>query len=157
MADTETTRRTVSSFFNGFAKGDMDAVFGALGDTVEYTVNSKNTVTEEAIPWSTTFKGKAEVQAFFGRLISVFEVLEFRLDSLLADGAEAGAFGFFKYKVRALGTECSTDWAARLRVSKEGTIESYHFFEDSYAIARAFVVKGQWTISVEGKELAVPL
>ncbi|KAI9022030.1 hypothetical protein DFJ74DRAFT_671398 [Hyaloraphidium curvatum] len=155
---TDSTRAAVSSFFNGFAAGDMGAVFGALADDVEYVVNSRDTATKEAIPWSDTFRGKDAVQAFFVRLTGAFDVLAFKLDTVLADGGEAAAFGSFLYRAKATGKEAPTEWAARIAV-EGGKITKYQFFEDSYAIARAFVTKGKWTVKPEptAEESEVPL
>ncbi len=133
----------------------MAAVFGALADDVEYVVNTRNTLTREAIPWSTTFHGSAEVRAFFGRLMLNFDVLDFRLERVLADGEAAAAFGHFKYRAKGTGLECETDWCARFTVIG-GHITHYQFFEDSYAIARAFRVSGSWQLLVDGESRTVP-
>ncbi len=148
-------REVVSAFFDGFTAGNMDAVFGALAADVEYTVNTHDTVTREAIPWSTTFRGTAEVQAFFARLMANFDVLAFRVDKLIAEGEDVAAFGHFQYRAKPTGLTCETDWCARFRIEK-GRIRTYHFFEDSYAIARAFRRSGQWELAVDGELRTVP-
>lgn len=136
-------------------QGNLAGVFAALADDVEYTVNSRDTVTAEAIPWSTTFHGKQQVEAFFERLMRNFDVLDFRLDKVLADGDTAAAFGHFKYRAKGTGKDCQTDWCARFTV-RGGRISHYHFFEDSYAIARAFHVAGEWQLVVDGEARWVP-
>ena len=155
MPKEATGREVVTGFFDGFAGGNMDAVFGALAPDIEYTVNTRNTVTREAIPWSTTFRGTAEVQAFFARLMANFDVLAFRVDQLIADGADVAAFGYFQYRAKPTGLTCETDWCARFRV-EGGRIRTYHFFEDSYAIARAFRRSGHWELAVDGGHQVVP-
>lgn len=152
-----TTRAVIEGFFNGFMTGNMQAVFDSFDAAVEYTVNTRDTVTREAIPWSKTYRGVGEVQGFFGRLMQNFDVLAFNLDGIVAEGSEAAAFGFFRYRVKATGLECATDWCARFTVH-EGKISRYQFFEDSYAIARAFRVGGHWELALdEGKRLVPSL
>lgn len=152
---TEQSRAVVRGFFEGFARGDMAAVFAALAPDIEYTVNTRDTVTCEAIPWSTTHRGIDAVQAFFGRLMQNFEVLGFDLWDLVADGAAVAAFGHFKYRVRSTGLDCETDWCARFAL-EGGRVVRYQFFEDSYAIARAFRVAGHWELAVDGARQRVP-
>ena len=148
-----TTRTVIEGFFNGFMTGNMQAVFDSFDAAVGYTVNTRDTVTCEAIPWSKTCRGVGEVQGFFGRLMQNFDVLAFNLDGIVAEGGEGAAFGFFRYRVKATGLECATDWCARFTV-REGKISRYQFFEDSYAIARAFRVGGHWELALdEGKRL----
>lgn len=154
-SSTEQSRAVVAGFFDGFARGDMDAVFAALSPQVEYTVNTPGTVTREALPWSTTFHGASEVQAFFARLMQNFEVLGFALRQVIADGPAVAAFGHFRYRVRATGLDCETDWCARF-VIEQGRITHYQFFEDSYAIARAFRCAGQWEMALDSGRQAVP-
>lgn len=151
----EDARPVVQQFFNGFMTGNMQAVFDSFDPAVEYTVNTRNTVTREAIPWSTTFHGVAEVQAFFGRLMANFEVLGFEVSQILAEGAEAAAFGHFRYRAKPTGLECETDWCARFTV-RGGRILNYQFFEDSYAIARAFRRAGHWELAVDHAAQRVP-
>lgn len=154
-ATTAASRAVVQGFFDGFMRGDMQAVFAALADDIEYTVNTRDTVTREAIPWSTTFHGASEVQAFFGRLMQNFDVLGFTVDRLLADADEVAAFGHFKYLAKPTGATCETDWCARFTI-REGRIARYQFFEDSYAIARAFRRGGHWELAVDGERRTVP-
>lgn len=149
------TRSVVERFFNGFTTSNMEAVFDAFDAAVEYTVNTRNSVTREAIPWSKTYHGTVEVRAFFGRLMQNFDVLAFYLEEVIAEGDAAAAFGFFRYRVKATGLECSTDWCARFRVGN-GQITHYQFFEDSYAIARAFRVGGQWELALDEGTQCVP-
>lgn len=148
-------RSVVEQFFGGFQRGDLGAVLAALADDVEYTVNTRHTVTVEALPWSKTFHGRDAVQAFFIDLMQEFEVLAFALDELVAAGDSVAAFGSFRYRARTTGQECVTDWSARFAV-RDGHIVRYQFFEDSYAIARAFRVGGSWEIENAGQRRAVP-
>jgi len=155
QAAAESSRAVVQGFFNGFMTGYLQAVFDSCAPDVEYTVNTRDTVTREAIPWSTTFHGVAEVQAFFGRLMENFDVLGFEVSAVLVEGHEAAAFGHFKYRAKPTGLDCETDWCARFAI-RDGRIAKYQFFEDSYAIARAFRRSGHWVLAVDHRTQTVP-
>ncbi len=145
----------VEAFFGSFAQGDMDAAFDTMADDIEYTVNGRDTVTREAIPWSRTFHGKDAVKAFFVQLMEHFRVEGFEVDQHIADGPDVASFGHFRYVALVTDQLCETDWCARFHV-ENGKITRYQFFEDSYAIARAFRHGGVWEIENDGRRRTVP-
>ena len=148
-------REVVENFFQSFAQGRLDDVFDALADDIEYTVNGRDTVTAEALPWSKCFRGKDEVRAFFAQLLEQFEVEGFEVAQHIAEGPDVASFGHFAYRARPTGERCETDWCARFHI-EGGKIARYQFYEDSYAIARAFRHGGSWDLENVGRRRAVP-
>lgn len=147
--------RVVEDFFRGFTEGNLDAVFDTMADDIEYTVNGRDTVTVEAIPWSRCFRGVDEVRRFFAQLMQHFQVEGFEVDQHIADGPDVASFGHFRYRALATDQSCETDWCARFHIEAR-KIARYQFFEDSYAVARAFRRGGSWEIENDGRIRSVP-
>lgn len=83
-----------------------------------------------------THRGAAAIRALlpaFGRL---FEAQDFAIETVTETAERAWASGRFTYLVKPTGRIFASDWALRLDL-EGGRIRTYHFYEDSEALAAA--------------------
>src|SRR3546814_1925640 len=74
---TEETAAFIARVYDAYARGDMDTVFAALADDIEWCSQGAG----DAVPWGGSFSGREGVTVFFERVnaavtVEAFEVVE---------------------------------------------------------------------------------
>jgi uncharacterized protein len=131
MSDASVTRATVEAFLAELEAGDVGAAVGRLAEPVDWRVPGSS-----AVPWIGERSTRAEATEFFALLDRHLEAERFVVTRILVDGADAVVLGDFRDTVRATGATLESWFAIHLTVA-DGQITRYHFYEDSYAVARA--------------------
>jgi ketosteroid isomerase-like protein len=117
-------RDTVAAFYDACARGDMDAAISLLTDDIEWRVNGP-------APVAGLYRGKAEVLAFFQRMMAQYEwTLQADVLAVLADGDHAMVRVFERAERPGVGVAYSGVHAWELRDGWCCRFES--FYNDTY-------------------------
>jgi uncharacterized protein len=129
---TRSNLQIIQQAFDDFAKGNIPAIIETLADDVRW-----GSFKVPGAAMSGNFFGKEGVQEFFKHLdeqikYSVFEPREFIVqgDSIVVLGHQAGS-------VKSTGKSFDHDWCFSFKM-KNGKVQSYFAFTDSYEQAKAF-------------------
>jgi ketosteroid isomerase-like protein len=102
--------------FAAFGAGDLDALIGTVHPESRWTYYGANPRLARA-----EFKGRAEVRAFFERIIERLEITSFNAAEFVAEGDTVVVFGNESGTVRATGQPFRNEWAQKY-VVRDGQI-----------------------------------
>jgi uncharacterized protein len=154
-AETERNRRVARAFIEALASGEIE-LRDWLTEDVEFVVaDADHPETSAAIPWVGFHEGIAGVEAFLEQFGRNFEVHGIPVDRVVADGPDVVVLGRFEFTTLSTRRHLTSPWVAHLRFEGD-KIASYHFYENTFAVAWAFRTGGPWSVDNEGgpRELA---
>ncbi|MBF6453277.1 nuclear transport factor 2 family protein [Nocardia cyriacigeorgica] len=132
--NTSSTIEVVDEFFRNFGSGDMSALLDQFADKVDFRVNGA-----AHVPWAGERSTRAEIEEFFGIFPKVLTAPEsFEITGKFAQGEDAVVFATCVFGVKTTGKTFTNAYALHFTVT-DGKISRYHMYEDSYAIAEAFI------------------
>jgi ketosteroid isomerase-like protein len=136
MPSISTTLATLQELVARLGRFDADAVAKLFAETIDWDVPGATTV-----PWTGRRSKRHEVADYFLTLWSVCDTAQTdnTVHQVLLDGADAVALGTFAQTVRATGRRLITPVAMHITVDDGGLITRLHLYEDSYAVAAAFI------------------
>lgn len=123
----EVTRR----LFELVGARDLDAVAALFADRVEFAIPGA-----PDLPWLPTTGTPAGMRGFFAGLPEHLESKRFEIAKIIADADDAVALGDLVSVVRATGRTIATQFVIHVGV-RDGKINRYVMYEDSWAVARA--------------------
>lgn len=95
--------------------------------------------------WTRTHVGSSEIVEFIGDLTAEFNIQQFNIESIFAEGNTVAVFGNFLYEHTRTGNLVKdAPFAVNMEFDEQGKISLYHFFEDTYAIATGLRDRGTW-------------
>ena len=123
----------VQSLYAAFGRGDLQTLFGALRDDIEWVFPGP----KEVIPFAGVHRGVQEVVQFFVTLGGALEFQKFEPREFIAQGDKVVVTG--TSRVRNKGNDRATDneWVAAITV-RDGKIARYQLYEDTDALAAIF-------------------
>ena len=124
----------VKSCYDAFARGNIPEIIGLCAEDVEWVVPGSR-----EIPYTGTYRGKAEVKQFFAQLGAAVDFTKFDPTEYLVDGERVVTLGFYAATVKASGHMFAADWAM-LYTIHNGRIRRFREFTDTHALAYAFKV-----------------
>ncbi|MFI5807464.1 nuclear transport factor 2 family protein [Streptomyces sp. NPDC051561] len=131
---TQATSETVDAFFAAFGSGDLEATVALFADEVDFRVLGAPNV-----PWTGVRSTKDQIAEFFGTFGQVLSAPEsFEITGRLAQGEDAVVMARCVFQVLATERKFTNHYALHFTISG-GRIRRYHMYEDSHAIAEAFV------------------
>lgn len=136
MSETMTTSTNdiVDAFFTHFGAGDTEALLNLFADDVDFRVNGAAN-----IPWAGTRSNKTEIGEFFGVFPEVLTAPdEFELTGRIVQDSDAAVFARCIFGVKATGKKFENAYALHFTIADDKIVR-YHMYEDSHAIAQAFV------------------
>ena len=144
----------VQGFFDSILNGTSDEYIDQnFTQDVQYVVvRPDNDYSETSffhernriLPWTTLHVGPQAVKDFTQQLTEEFNILEFNIDKLYAEGNTVAVFGDFEYQnTRTEQLAKEIPFAINI-VLEDGQIDYYYFFEDSYTILTALRDDGNW-------------
>lgn len=136
-ADSAKTLETAQAFLWAAGSGDMEALDLLMAD--DFAWNNEG---DSNIPWIGNWQGKEAVfSTFLPRFGAGLKVTSWTTDYSFANGEQAVFMG----SMSAILTESGVDtgkfnWAVRVQV-EDGKVKSWNWFEDSYAVSKAYNAK----------------
>jgi ketosteroid isomerase-like protein len=136
MPSSATTLATLQELVARLGRFDADAVAEVFAETIDWDVPGATRV-----PWTGRRSKRHEVAEYFQTLWSTCDTAQAdnTVHQVLLDGADSVALGTFAQTVRATGRRITTPVALHITVDDSGLITRLHLYEDSYAVAAAFV------------------
>ena len=124
---------TVMAFMGAMGGGDMETMSSLMADDMVWQNEG-----DASLPWIGTWDGKETVLGFLGTFSENLQTTHWENLDAFASGDTVAVFG--RMKVRATGTGVETDefgFALRTKV-RDGQVVLWNWFEDSFAVSRAF-------------------
>ena len=85
----------VNKMFQAFGTGNMEALKLTLSDSTVWNYNGST-----LIPYAGRYKGKDEVLKFIGNIVSNVEILDFKVEQIIANGNTVVVLGSEKQKIK---------------------------------------------------------
>ena len=157
----------IREYLDAVLRKDTSAVDRFFDQDVEYVVNgtplrdSSGTVSpissqcQMALPWLGLHRGQAAVREFLNRMHRNLEVTAYGPRELISEGNNAAAFGWFRLHALATGRTIDIAYSIRFEI-RDGRFVKYHFLENTFDVASAFLVEGTWQLKIDGEIRPVP-
>lgn len=126
----------VDTFLGHVFSGAMDEAMKLVGDDATFV--STRTEAHPSNPLHGTFRGRDGALAFFALFSQVLIPGDFQVYGRFGDSEHCAHYGTLLHHVRATGRPFASDWALICKL-RGGKIASYHFYEDSEALAEALL------------------
>lgn len=120
--------QTVSKMLQAFGKGDMEALKNTLSENTVWHYNGS-----DAIPYSGTFKGKDGAVKFISAIMGSVDILDFKVNQLLANGKTVVVLGSEKQKIKKNGKVLEQDWVQVYTVENNLITHMEEFANSAYA------------------------
>lgn len=133
-ADSDKTLEIAQAFLWAAGSGDMQTLDSLMAD--DFAWNNEG---DSNIPWIGNWQGKEIVfSTFLPRFSAGIQVTSWTTEYSFVNGDQAVFMG----SMSAITTESGVDtgkfnWAVRVQV-EDGKVASWNWFEDSYAVSKAF-------------------
>lgn len=118
----------VNKMLQAFGAGNMDALKLTLSDTTIWNYNGS-----ALIPYSGTYKGKDEVVKFIGNIVSNVDILDFKVEQIIANGKTVVVLGFEKQKIKKNGKILEQNWVQVYTVENGLITKMEEFANTAYA------------------------
>lgn len=114
-------------------------------DAVYTSLNFSNPELKQIEPWAGTYTGRDVFVYTFSNVGTYWNVDDFQITDMLAEGETVAVFGQFTYTSVHAKITFTSPLAIKAKV-QNGQIVYFQFMEDTYASAASFRVAGEWTI-----------
>ena len=122
----------VQSLYAAFGRGDMETLFGALADDIEWILPGP----PEVIPFAGTHRGREAVIQFFMTLSKTVQFETLEPYEFLAQGDKVVVLGRSRPRMQSTGRVVDNDWVAVITV-RDGKLARYKIYEDTAALVSA--------------------
>jgi ketosteroid isomerase-like protein len=119
-------------------------------DATYISLNFDNPELEQIEPWTGTRKGRQIFIDTFSNVGTYWNVDDFQITDLIAEGEMVAVFGQFTYTSVELGHQFTSPFSIKAKV-QDGLITFFQFMEDTYASAKSFRKEGHWVIQNNGR------
>lgn len=131
--ESQATFDTVMAFMGAMGGGDMDTMGALIADDMVWQNEG-----DPGLPWIGRWEGKEVIFAFLGTFSQNVQVTHWENQDAFASGDTVAVFGRMKLRLTASGAETNEfTFALRAKV-RDGQVVLWNWFEDSYAVSRAF-------------------
>ena len=131
-----TAAETLQQYFSRTMRGDMEAVDQYFTESPDYVLLSDDDPElRRILPWAGRQVDREGIKRAYGALLETLEVVDSRPGVMMSSGEHVSVDGVFVYRVRPTGAVVTSPWAVHATV-QDGRIVRFHFYEDSYAVAR---------------------
>jgi ketosteroid isomerase-like protein len=100
-----TPTEVIQQAYAAFGRGDIATIIGMLTDDVDWWLQGS-----AAVPYAGRYKGKQQVQAWFGTLAESDEIQKFEPREFLAGPNHVTVIGWEQARVLPNGKVFETDW-----------------------------------------------
>lgn len=157
----------IRDYLDAVMRKDASMVDRFFAADVEYIVNGTasrdsslilppiSSQCQMALPWLGLHRGQAAVREFLSRMHRNLEVTAYGPREVISEGNRAAAFGWFRLHALATGRSIDIAYSIRFEI-RDGRFVKYHFLENTFDVASAFLVDGAWQLKIDGDIRAVP-
>ncbi len=132
-AESQATLDTVMGLMGAMGGGDMDKMSELMADDMVWQNEG-----DPDVPWIGPWEGKEAIFGFLQVFSSNFETMLWENEDVMASGDTAAVFGRMNARMTGSGKETGEfTFALRAKV-RDGKVVLWNWFEDSFAIGRAF-------------------
>ncbi len=131
--ESQATLDVVLALMGAMGSGDMDAMDSLMADDMVWQNEG-----DPNVPWIGPWEGKEAIFGFLEVFSTNFETTLWENEDLFASGDTAAVFGTMNAHMTRSGKDTGPfTFALRAKV-RNGQIVLWNWFEDSYAIGRAY-------------------
>lgn len=131
--DGQASFDTVMAFMGAMGAGDMEKMSALMADDMVWQNEG-----DASLPWIGTWEGKETIFGFLAKFSENVETTLWENEDAFASKDTVAVFGRMKTKLTRSGVETETfNFALRAKV-RDGQVVLWNWFEDSYAVSRAF-------------------
>jgi peroxiredoxin/ketosteroid isomerase-like protein len=123
-------RSILQRWLTALGAGDLTTLKGLLAEHVDWDIPGA-----AHVPWAGPRSTPESVAGAITTLGSLLTPRSFSVAKIIADEADAAAFGSFTQQVNATGAQFTSEFAIRI-TTENGKITRYRIHEDSYAVAQ---------------------
>ena len=135
--DSTKTLETAQAFLWAAGSGDMEKLKSLMSD--DFVWHNEG---DKSLPWIGNWEGKDTVlNKFFPKFGKALKTTSWTTDYSFANGNQAVFMGSMSAIINHSGEDTGKfSWAVRVQV-EDGKVKSWNWFEDSYAISKAYHAK----------------
>ena len=157
----------IAAYLDAVMRKDVSVIDRFFAPDVEYMVNGASSPDpdgvlppisldcRDALPWLGVHRGREAARNFLAHMHRNLEVLAFGPREVISEGNKAAAFGWFRLHALRTGRTVDISYSIRLEL-RNGLIVKYHFLENTFDVATAFHVSGEWLLETDGAKHHVP-
>jgi ketosteroid isomerase-like protein len=157
----------ITAYLQAVTRKDASVVDDFFHPDVEYVVNGTEMRDREgalpivsrqcldALPWLGLHRGRRAVKDFLAHMHRNLEVIAFGTRVVIAEGDKAAAFGWFRLHALSTGRTVDIPYSIMLEL-RNGLIVKYHFLENTFDVALAFRIDGEWLLDIDSAQHRAP-
>ena len=125
-------KQLVMQGYQLFKNKDIPGLLALYADDIEW-----QGAESEEIPFSGTYRGKAQVAEFFSKLDQAQEALQFEPEAFIAEGDKVVVTGQSIWSVKSTGQKYENPWVHVFTI-RDGKVARFQQYNDTAAAAAAF-------------------
>lgn len=130
---TDSKVAIIESLYEAYGRRDLDAALAAVAPDVDWAAEASS----NSAPWYGSYRGKAQVPAFFAAIADTIDTTQFDVVNLTSNDTDVIATIRWSYTVHATGKSASMFMQHWWRFA-DGQIVFFRGSEDTEQSARAF-------------------
>jgi ketosteroid isomerase-like protein len=130
--DSQDNKQLVMQGYQLFENKDIPGLLALYADDIEWVGTES-----ENIPFSGTFRGKAQVAEFFTRMDQAQEAIRFESDAFIAEGDKVVVTGQSIWSVKSTGQQYESPWVHVFTI-RDGKVARFQHYNDTAAAEAAF-------------------
>lgn len=131
--ESQATFDTVMAFMGAMGSGDMEVMSTLMADDMVCQNDG-----DASLPWIGRWEGKETIFGFLGTFSQNVETTHWENEDAFASGDTVAVFGRMKTRLMVSGVETEPFYFALRAKVRDGQVVLWNWFEDSYAVSRAF-------------------
>jgi ketosteroid isomerase-like protein len=130
---TQQNVQIVKDGYAAFGRGDIQGLLALFAEDIEWISPG------EGLPLAGTYRGRAAVGNFFGKLAETLEFSAFEPREFLAEGDRVLVVGWESGKVKATNRPFEGQWVMAFTL-RNGKVTNFREYSDTLAWARAYEI-----------------
>ena len=130
---TQANVQKVQEIYAAFGKGDIKTITSSLAEDVDW-----QTIGPPVFPHAGPHHGPKEVEQFFGKIMSTFDVKKFEPREFIAEGDKVVVLGSIGGNIKPTGKSYEAEWAM-VWSFRNGKVVKWREYIDTAKLAAALV------------------
>ncbi len=132
MGDIAENTAVAKKGYELFLAGNIEGFLELIDDSCEWVVSRPR----DNLPYLGSYRGRAEIGQFFGRLAETIDITAFEPREFIAQGDRVVVLGSSTATNKATGKSASQDWAHAVTII-DGKIHAFQGYDDTAAAVEA--------------------